>query len=447
VLAGRQDVLALLERDVFFFTTFGGEALSLAAAQATLCELTARDVPAHLAAHGQRLKDGYNRIVRALGIDHYTRCLGPACRSLVTFDAAAGPPLELKSLVQQELIKRGVLWTGTHALSFSHREEDVAYLLSAYEEVLAILKDGVEQHRVGALLRGAPVEPVFRRTGHFNTKPRTAAPRSLFSLAGRVAVVTGAAGLLGRQHVAALAEAGATVVLVDLDQARLTATAEELQTTGTPELLPVAADVTDPADLTHLRGLVEDRFKRLDVLVNNAALNDKVERPDLDPQAARFEHYSLEQWRHVLDVNVTGVFLPSQVLGAAMAERRGGSIINIASTYALVGPDPSLYARPDGSQPFVKSPAYPASKGAVLALTRFLAAYWGRQGVRVNTLVPGGVENGQEPYFIAQYGARTPLGRMAAPDDYRGALVFLASDASRYMTGSALVVDGGFTAW
>lgn len=449
VLCGRADVLALLDREVFFFTTFGGEALSLAAAQATLSELVVHDVPAHLATHGQRLKDGYNRIARELGIDHYTRCIGPAARSLITFDPSVGLPLELKSLVQQELIKRGVLWGGSHTLSFSHTDADVAHVLAAYQETLAILAAAVEQDGVRAALRGTPIQPSVRPTAQFNSRPRPApasAPPA-FSLAGQVAVVTGAAGLLGREHAAALAEAGASVVLVDLVQTAVADVAAELQRHTATPVLALAVDVTDPGAVAALRRRIQERFGRLDVLVNNAALNDKVEALGPDARSARFEEYSLAEWRRVMDTNVTGVFLPSQLLGATMAERGHGSIINIASTYALVGPDPSLYTRPDGTQPFTKSPAYPASKGAVLALTRFLAAYWGHSGVRVNALVPGGVENGQEPYFVERYSARTPLGRMAAPHDYRGALVFLASDASRYMTGSTLVVDGGFTAW
>jgi len=268
-----------------------------------------------------------------------------------------------------------------------------------------------------------------------------------FSLDGKIAVVTGAAGLLGRQHAMALALAGAQVAMTDLHDDSLCEAAHAVTTESGAHTMAVAADVTDEDAMAELRDRVIERWKRVDILVNNAAMNDRVEAPVLGVDASRFEHYPLDQFRKMMDVNVTGVFLPSQVLGRGMAAQGNGSIINVASTYGLVGPDPSLYVRKDGSRGFVKSAAYPASKGAVLAFTRFLAAYWGEVGVRVNALVPGGVENGQDEHFQQNYARRTPLARMAAPADYQGAVVFLASDASSYMTGATLVVDGGYTAW
>jgi glutamate-1-semialdehyde aminotransferase len=171
VLAGRPDVMTLCDRDVFFFTTFGGEALSLAAAKATIQELRDRGVPAYLERQGGRLRDGYNDLARELEMP-YTRATGAGCRALVTFDAKAGDPLEMKSLMQQELFARGILWSGFHNMSFSHTDADVAQALAAYREALAVLKQAVETDDVRQALLGAPVEPVFRRTSNFNTRPR-----------------------------------------------------------------------------------------------------------------------------------------------------------------------------------------------------------------------------------------------------------------------------------
>jgi glutamate-1-semialdehyde aminotransferase len=170
VLTGRRDVMRMLDRDVFFFTTFGGEALSLAAAKATITELRDKNVPAHLARQGKRLREGYNAIARELGLD-YTSAVGHDCRSLVTFDAKAGNPLEMKSLLQQEMIRSGVLWGGFHNMSFSHGDTEVEHVLAAYRRALPVLARAVEAKNVRAALRGAPVEPVFRKTSNFNTKP------------------------------------------------------------------------------------------------------------------------------------------------------------------------------------------------------------------------------------------------------------------------------------
>lgn len=265
----------------------------------------------------------------------------------------------------------------------------------------------------------------------------------MFSLQGKVAVVTGALGLLGKQHCMALAEAGAAVVVSDMDGRA----SHDFAKTLSPECIGVCTDVTDMHSVESLRDTVLYQFGKVDILVNNAAVNDMVENPISAADESAFENYPLKLWKKVMDVNVTGTFLCAQVLGKEMAQRGGGSIINVASTYGVVAPDQSLYTAPDGTQLMYKSPVYPASKGAVLSFTRFLATYWGQAGVRVNALSPGGVENGQQQFFLEKYAARTPLGRMAAPDDYKGALLFLASDASRYMTGANLLVDGGWTAW
>lgn len=265
----------------------------------------------------------------------------------------------------------------------------------------------------------------------------------LFSLKEKVAVVTGALGLLGKQHCHALAEAGANVVVCDLNENECAKFASSLPALS----LGISADITNKKSVKDLRDKIISNYGKIDILVNNAAINDKFEDPLSALEESKFENYPVEMFRKSLEVNVTGMFLCSQVIGTEMAKRNYGSIINIASTYGIVAPDQSIYKNEKGEQTFFKSAAYPVTKGAMIAFTKFLAAYWGNRGVRVNTLSPGGVRDNQEEFFVKNYSARTPLGRMAHPTDYKGALIFLASDASGYMTGANLIVDGGWTAW
>lgn len=266
----------------------------------------------------------------------------------------------------------------------------------------------------------------------------------LFDLQNKIAIVTGATGLIGSNHCQALAEAGAKIVLCDLNVERCIEVQKTL--TESANHFSISFDITNEDEVKEAKDKIIEKYGQIDILVNNAAINDMFENPALAGEQSKFENYPIDMFRKSLEANVSGTFLCCQVFGSVMANKGKGSIINIASTYGIVGPDQSIYKDESGNQLFYKSAAYPATKGAVINFTRFLAAYWGEKGVRVNTLSPGGVENGQDDYFVNNYSSKTPLNRMAQPTDYKGAIVFLASDASSYMTGSNLVVDGGWTA-
>ncbi|CAN5543345.1 SDR family oxidoreductase [soil metagenome] len=267
--------------------------------------------------------------------------------------------------------------------------------------------------------------------------------KKLFSLNDKVAVVSGSLGLIGKNHCKALSSAGAIVIVTDLDNEKCREFSESLGNNSSG----ISMNITDKDSVVSFRDKVIREYGKIDILVNNAAINDMFENPGTALEQSSFENYPLEKWRASLEANITGTFLCSQVIGTGMAENGCGSIINVASTYGIVAPDQSLYLDEKNNRKFYKSPAYPTTKGAVISFTRYLAAYWGEKNVRVNTLSPGGVENSQDEFFINNYTKKTPLKRMALPTDYMGALIFLASDASAYMTGANLVVDGGFTIW
>ncbi len=242
-------------------------------------------------------------------------------------------------------------------------------------------------------------------------------------LEGRVAIVTGALGKLGPVWTEALEARGRDGRPLDLQEAP-----------GVEQ-----ADVTDRAALEAVR----ERFDTPSILVNNAGIDQP---PESGARTYRIEDVPLADFRRTVDVNLVGAFNAIQVFGSAMRDAGGGSIVNIGSLYASIAPEPAFYDHMEADPPFLKPAAYGASKAGLLALTRYFARLWGPQGVRVNALSPGGVLGGQDPEFLRKYTARVPLGRMAEPADLAGALLFLASDASRYVTGHELRVDGGFTA-
>jgi NAD(P)-dependent dehydrogenase (short-subunit alcohol dehydrogenase family) len=281
-------------------------------------------------------------------------------------------------------------------------------------------------------------------------KPNTILQK--FDLSGKVAIVTGGPGLLGKEFCRTLGEAGASVVVADVNASAVNALATQLIEAGY-HCLGIATDVTQPESVHNLVDETLGTFGRLDILVNSAALDPKFDPVALAEMAKQgavsgaFEDYPLDQWQTALDVNLTGMFLCCQAAVKPMlAQGKKGSIINICSTYGLVAPDQRIYQR-DGNQTSYKPVYYSVTKAGVLGLTRYLATYYAGTDIRVNALTPGGIFNDHDETFLTAYTARTVMGRMAHKDEMNGALLFLATDASSYMTGSNLVVDGGWTAW
>lgn len=268
---------------------------------------------------------------------------------------------------------------------------------------------------------------------------------SLFDLSGRVAIITGGAGLLGYQHGSILAAAGANVVLLDLVAANPGLRSSQLQDTHKIECLGLPVDITSERSLLDARDAILAKFGRIDILINNAANNPKVEATANGEQWSRLENFPIEVWNADIAVGLTGAFLCSRIFGAEMVKRNCGVILNIASDLAVIAPDQRLYRKegvPEDQQP-VKPVTYSVVKTALIGLTRYLSTYWTAHNIRVNAISPGGVFAGQPEEFTTKLHQLIPMRRMAHTDEYQGAVLFLCSDASSYMTGHNLVVDGG----
>jgi NAD(P)-dependent dehydrogenase (short-subunit alcohol dehydrogenase family) len=268
---------------------------------------------------------------------------------------------------------------------------------------------------------------------------------SKFSLKETVSLVTGGAGLLGKEFSKTLAEAGSEVFLADLNPDLVDKCVNDLK--GLPgKVQGLVMDVTKPESIGEAFQRIEKSIGRLDVLINSAALDPKFDPSHPQTQDNAFEDYPLQLWQDGLNVNLTGVFLASQAACKIMSRQGRGSIVNLCSTYGLVGPDQRVYDFKNRKKIF-KPVFYSVTKAGILGMTRYLAAYYAGTNIRVNALSPGGVENDHEEEFVKNYSSRVILGRMAKKDEMNGALLFLASEASSYMTGANLIVDGGWTAW
>ena len=272
--------------------------------------------------------------------------------------------------------------------------------------------------------------------------------KNLFDLTGRVAVITGGTGLLGQQHAEAIARAGGIPVLADIRVSGVDPHSPAWKERFGEQACAIQTDITDPQSVKNLLKTVLEKFERIDILVNNAANNPKMENK-AEVEFSRLEFFPLDQWDADLNVGLKGAFLCSQVIGSEMARRKQGVIINVASDLAVIAPDQRLYRKPglpEDQQP-VKPVTYSVVKTGLIGLTRYLATYWAASGIRVNAISPGGVYNNQAEDFVERLSQLIPLGRMANANEYQAAILFLCSDASSYMTGTNLVIDGGRSCW
>ena len=266
---------------------------------------------------------------------------------------------------------------------------------------------------------------------------------SQFRLENKTVLVTGGAGFLGHTFSLGLASEGARVIVVDLDLAQAEKTAATINESG-GTAKAFQCDVSSESDVITMVASVKDEFGRIDVLLNNAASKGT----DVDRFFDRFEDFKLEVWREINSVNIDGMFLVAREVGRIMVEQGGGSIIQTSSIYGVVGPDQRIYEGSEYNGRPINTPVvYSMSKAAVIGLTKYLATYWGEQGIRVNTLTPGGISSGHDSVFVNKYANRVPMGRMGSSEDLVGAIIFLASNESSYITGQNIIVDGGLTVW
>lgn len=273
--------------------------------------------------------------------------------------------------------------------------------------------------------------------------------KNLFDLTGKVAIITGGAGLLGEKHAEAIAEFGGIPVLADLNKKLAEQKAQRVALEFNVDALGVHTDITNEAALVALADALLKRYGRVDILINNAANDPKVGTEEASISFSRVEYFPLEQWNNDISVGLTGAFLCSKVFGAVMAKTGKGVILNISSDLGVIAPDQRIYKK-EGllkEQQPVKPISYCVVKGALISLTKYLATYWAEKNIRVNSLSPGGVYTNQDEQFLSKLTNLIPMKRMAEKNEYKAAIAFLVSEASSYMTGANVIIDGGRSVW